>query len=93
MSTGRKASKTLSFSLPDADQNHLGLHIGDSTFKTCTLKKIAAVQSGEDGGLGLFTELAIGAEMEVVGPGFSDATVKVRCYGQVYFVFREDLGF
>lgn len=86
------ASKSLSFCLPAADKNYIDLHADSSTFKTCTLKKIAAVQSAADGGLGLFTELPIGVEIETVGHGFSEATIKVRCYEQVYFVFRQDIG-
>ncbi len=94
MRTGKAASKALSFSLASADKNQVDMHASSFTFETCTLKKkVAAVQSAENGGLGLFTELPIGAEMEMVGPGFSETTIKVRCYGQTYFIFRQDIGF
>jgi hypothetical protein len=56
-------------------------------------KKIAAIHLAEDTGprLGLFTELPGGAQIEVCGCGFSETTIKVRCHGQLYFVFRQDL--
>lgn len=91
MRTGKAASKALSFSLPSADKNQIDLHV-DSSTKACTRKNVAAVQCAEDGGLGLFTELPMGTEVEIVGPGFSVATLKVRCYEQVYFIFRQDIG-
>jgi|1186.fasta_scaffold125128_3 hypothetical protein len=56
-------------------------------------KKIAAIYLAGDTGsrLGLFTELPEGAQIDVCGCGFSETTIKVRCHGQLYFVFRQDL--
>lgn len=57
-------------------------------------RKIAAIQvAGSRSGLGLFTELPKGAQIEILGCGFSDVTVKVRYHEQLYFVFRQDIGF
>ena len=39
-----------------------------------------------------FTELPAGAEIEIYDAGFNDATVKVRCRNELYFVFRQDIG-
>jgi hypothetical protein len=41
--------------------------------------------------LGLMTRLPEGAEVDLRGPGFDDLTVRVRCGGQAYYVFMDDL--
>ena len=59
-------------------------------------KSVSAIQilpsaEGEPTRLGLITQLPEGSEIEIGGPGFSDLTVAVRCWGASYFVFRDDL--
>jgi len=41
--------------------------------------------------LGLLTRLPEGAEVDLRGPGFDDRTVRVRCGGQAYYIFLDDL--
>ena len=41
---------------------------------------------------GLFCQLPIGSVITVVGSGFNDQTVLVRCGDALYVVFRQDLG-
>jgi hypothetical protein len=57
---------------------------------------VAAIQilpneDGEPTRMGLITQLPEGAEIEIGGPGFSERTVSVRCFGASYFVFLDDL--
>jgi len=40
---------------------------------------------------GPLSRLARGAQLEVIGEGFSDSTVKVLSKGVTYFIFRRDL--
>jgi hypothetical protein len=59
-------------------------------------KSVSAIQilpseDGERTRLGLITQLPAGAEIEIGGPGFSDRTISVRCFGASYFVFLDDL--
>jgi hypothetical protein len=53
--------------------------------------QILPTEDGERTRLGLITQLPVGAEIEIGGPGFSDRTVSVRCSGASYFVFLDDL--
>jgi hypothetical protein len=41
---------------------------------------------------GLFCQLPIGSVVTVIGSGFNDQTVLVRCGDTLYAVFRQDLG-
>jgi hypothetical protein len=61
--------------------------------KVCTLaKKIAALRISQDGNdPGLFTELPMGAELEVELPGLNDRMINVRHNGRLYRVFICDL--
>lgn len=40
---------------------------------------------------GLLSRLPCGAELEVIGEGFSDGTIRVRSNGLTYFIFLRDL--
>jgi hypothetical protein len=53
--------------------------------------QILPSEDGQRTRLGLITQLPVGAEIEIGGPGFSDRTVSVRCGGAAYFVFLDDL--
>ena len=59
-------------------------------------KIVSAIQilpSDESGSsrLGLLTQLPEGAEIEIGGPGFNDATLRVRCGNSFYYVFLDEL--
>lgn len=58
-------------------------------------RTIAAIQvvpdSHGNSGLGTIAQLPQGAFVQVCGDGFNARTVKVRCQGQCYFIFREDM--
>jgi len=58
-------------------------------------KEIVAIQieSSENGKsrCGLLSRLPQGAELTISGDGFNQRTAKVRCHGQIYFVFLQDL--
>ena len=53
--------------------------------------QILPTEDGEPTRLGLITQLPVGVEIEIGGPGFSDRTVSVRCGAASYFVFLDDL--
>lgn len=61
----------------------------------CLSRKISAVKLIRDergvAKLGLFSQLPEGTRIEICGAGFSEQTVKVRCNGQYYFAFRQDV--
>jgi hypothetical protein len=61
----------------------------------CLSRKISAVKLVPDergvAKLGLFSQLPAGTTIEICGDGFSEQTVKVRCNGQYYFAFRQDV--
>jgi hypothetical protein len=58
-------------------------------------KSVSALEmrSGEDGRerAGIIAQLPMGAQIEIIGPGFSDQTLRVQCLGQPYFVFTKDV--
>jgi hypothetical protein len=59
-------------------------------------KMVSAIQilpSGECGSarLGLLTQLPVGAEIEIGGPGFNEETLQVRCGPVSYYLFLADL--
>lgn len=59
-------------------------------------KDIAAFWSGVSQAVaetraGLLAKLPVGSEVEVIGPGFSERSVKVKSQGITYFVFLQDL--
>ncbi len=58
-------------------------------------KPISAVQLINDPRgstkLGLLSQLRPGSTLEVCGDGFNERTIKVRCDGSFYFVFRQDI--
>ena len=41
--------------------------------------------------LGAISRLPDGAELTFCGEGFNESTLKVRCEGQFYFVFAQDI--
>jgi hypothetical protein len=59
--------------------------------KSVSAIQILPTEDGERTRLGLITQLPAGAEIEIGGPGFSDRTVCIRCFGASYFVFLDDL--
>ena len=59
--------------------------------KSVSAIQILPTEDGERTRLGLITQLPEGAEIEIGGPGFSERTVSVRCFGASYFVFLDDL--
>jgi len=56
---------------------------------------IAAIQASCEGegrpALGAISHLPEGAELTFCGEGFNESTLKVRCEGQSYFVFLQDI--
>jgi hypothetical protein len=59
-------------------------------------RSVSAIQilPNEEGGptrLGLITHLPVGSEIKIGGPGFSEFTVCVSCYGASYFVFLDEI--
>jgi hypothetical protein len=63
---------------------------------TCILSRtIAAIQKtaypANVSQLGVIVQLPRGVRLTLLGRGFNDRTVKVRCQQAVYFVFLEDL--
>ncbi|MBV8830351.1 MAG: hypothetical protein JO108_14095 [Acidobacteriaceae bacterium] len=60
-----------------------------------TPENLAAIRivRGDDGRetAGSITQLPRTSHFEPCGTGFNDKTVKVRCEGTQYFVFREDV--
>jgi hypothetical protein len=64
--------------------------------ETCILSRpIAAIQTTTDPAnvsqLGVIAQLPRSVKLTLLGRGFNDRTVKVRCQQAVYFVFLEDL--
>lgn len=53
--------------------------------------QILPSEESEANRLGLLTQLPEGAEIELGGPGFNEATIKVRCGSASYYLFLEDL--
>jgi hypothetical protein len=73
-------------------------HFHASTARvTVASSRAAAIQwtpvPGEQGSLGMITQLPQNAEVAICGDGFSDKTVKVCYHGSFYFIFRQDLAF
>jgi hypothetical protein len=75
-----------------------GIHNGNGHGKdpkSVVLKTIPAIPVvvKENGSTepGAITHLAASALFDSVGEGFNACTIKVRCGGRYYFVFREDL--
>ena len=52
-----------------------------------------AIEADEHGGqrYGLIEQLPNGASVMLIGDGFNDRTVKVRCNEKYYYVFLQDI--
>jgi hypothetical protein len=65
----------------------------DNVYVVPTSVSAIQILPAEDGGskLGLLTQLPVGAELQIAGPGFNDLTLRVQCGSAFYFVFIDDL--
>lgn len=58
-------------------------------------RTIAGIQllpvDGKQGRLGNVTQLGPGSRLDFCGDGYDARTIKVRCRGNFYFVFLQDL--